>query len=1310
MAGGPDKKLFSTRRQLELMQQLQEFADARAQAEQRIAAESAAELTASEEDRDHAQSHATQEFNTTRRDLENEYAAAKLTAATEFRDRSAAERAAFEADSDRLAKQKDQVLLQVDRRSKEAEWQAMAVFDSEKDLPRQTLQDTQKRLSARRVQIDGLQRDAQALMAMRGLSEDTTASESPEVADQSAPPSNEAEPDVIEPILQESINKTHSLVLQLQAQRLPTALLEQGRLASWYIGFALLLIVPAGFALGWSPWLTPTVVLVGGAALTGSLYAALGSRARQQSKQLYVQVAESIAHSRSLEHAAGESARELSETQYRAVVEKRDHEVAEARRIRDAERAEAQERHDAGVLQLQKGFESKLEILAEEHDRAIALADEKFPPLLSELADRRSRRLEDIVNAFHERRKAAEAKRDSEWKQMAEAWTKGFGGVVTEFESQNAARAAWFPPPDRLDITEHRPPETALPALCFGRYLLPLTAVKNGVPADERLKPKISALEVPAWLSLAEHPRMVLTGGREHRPAASRMLRLLMQQLLIGTQPGKLRFTVIDAAAMGQGLASFMHLADEDEQLIGGQVWTDPREIDERLAEVVSHTQKVLQKYLRNEFENLDEYNRSAGEVAEPYHVVVVSGFPVGLTDGAIRKLERIAQSGPQCGVSLLIDVDTEAKLPTDFQLEKLTEAAVHLDCATEPPTWRYPLYERLPLEPAPLLEGAALTEFLEQAGRRSREASRVEVPFSEVAPREESYWQSDASRELVVPIGRAGARNALSLRLGRGTSQHVLIAGKTGSGKSTLLHALVTNTALHYSPREVELYLVDFKKGVEFKAYAAANLPHARVIAIESEREFGVSVLERLDKELHRRGELFRLRGVQDLAEFRRAAPEEPMPRVLLVVDEFQELFVADDKLAQDSALLLDRLVRQGRAFGVHVLLGSQTLGGAYTLARTTIGQMAVRIALECSESDAHLILSDENPAARYLSRPGEAIYNDENGLPAGNELFQVVWLPDSERREFLSKAAGLQEKLGEAVPPQIVFEGNAPTDPSAEGPLRQVLEHAGESESPEPVCWLGSSVRIGPPTQIALRRQGGNNLIIVSGEEKLALGLLSTALIASVAQQLDQPPHVTIFDGTRRESQDEGFWAQLTEALHTDCKVVGVREAGAAVAALAEEVSRRGEQPDEAHPAWYVVVHDLGQFRDLRKADDDFGFSTSGETKPDKLFRDILKEGPAVGVHVQLWCDSFNAMNRSIDRLTLREIDYRVAFQMSTSDSTGYIDSPMAAKLGENRAVLYRDDLGTHEKFRPYTRPAQEWLEWVASRLKGGRSGAKR
>src|SRR4029077_8273633 len=134
-----------------------------------------------------------------------------------------------------------------------------------------------------------------------------------------------------------------------------------------------------------------------------------------------------------------------------------------------------------------------------------------------------------------------------------------------------------------------------------------------------------------------------------------------------------------------------------------------------------------------------------------------------------------------------------------------------------------------------------------------------------------------------------------------RGTAQHALVAGKTGSGKSTLLHALITNLALNYSPEEAELYLVDFKKGVEFQGYAAHRLPHARVVAIESEREFGLSVLQRLDGVLKDRGDKFRAVGANDLAGYREAIAMKGtstiLPRIVLIVDEFQEFFVEDDK-----------------------------------------------------------------------------------------------------------------------------------------------------------------------------------------------------------------------------------------------------------------------------------------------------------------------------------------------------------------------------------------------------------------------------
>ena len=116
-------------------------------------------------------------------------------------------------------------------------------------------------------------------------------------------------------------------------------------------------------------------------------------------------------------------------------------------------------------------------------------------------------------------------------------------------------------------------------------------------------------------------------------------------------------------------------------------------------------------------------------------------------------------------------------------------------------------------------------------------------------------------------------------------------------------------------------------------------------------------------------------------------------------------------DRIAQEANVLLDRVVRQGRAFGIHVVLGSQTLGGAYTLARATMGQMVIRIALQCNEADAQLIMDDNNPAPRFLTRPGEGIYNDMAGAVEGNSPFQTVWLAEDDR----------DARLGEIIRRQV-------------------------------------------------------------------------------------------------------------------------------------------------------------------------------------------------------------------------------------------------------------------------------------------------
>jgi DNA segregation ATPase FtsK/SpoIIIE-like protein len=97
-------------------------------------------------------------------------------------------------------------------------------------------------------------------------------------------------------------------------------------------------------------------------------------------------------------------------------------------------------------------------------------------------------------------------------------------------------------------------------------------------------------------------------------------------------------------------------------------------------------------------------------------------------------------------------------------------------------------------------------------------------------------------------------------LRLGATDSEHhALLAGKTGSGKSNLLHVLIHTLCEKYPPEELDLYLLDYKESTEFNVYAAPPLPHARLVATESDPEYGVTVLRHLVGELETRARIFK-------------------------------------------------------------------------------------------------------------------------------------------------------------------------------------------------------------------------------------------------------------------------------------------------------------------------------------------------------------------------------------------------------------------------------------------------------------------
>ena len=1199
-------------------------------------------------------------------------------------------------------------------RLQESLWMTETLFDSSKDKPRIAFEQTDSTIKGLEGQSAGLETIGTLLIKRCGAAIPLVVPRVP--TGETTATDTQAAPLVA--ALREQLATATGLADRLDRLFLGRVVVGAG---PWLLTAAAGLAGGLGLPATLHNW-TAAVIgagAAGAAVLAGAGVMGLQVVLRKQASGLAGPLFSSLDVARITAAAARAAATQQRRTQEAAILERRERETRDARTTHDDTTAELRTIHTQRVAearalaqslitQISASRDQQLAEMKSNHDAAHADADGRLAAARGHADESRSAALAQ-----------AQAQRYASWNALAAAWKNGLTKVYADVAEQDRAALSVARPWSDDPAAGWREPEQGPPIIPLGRANVELASLPGGLPDDPRLHVDgPSSLSLPVVLELPDHASLLVQhAGPEGRPAAIAALQNAMLRLLTTIPPAKARFTLLDPVGLGQSFAAFMHLADYEPLLVADRIWTEPKHIEQKLTDLTEHMENVIQKYLRNQFASIEDYNRDAGEIAEPYRFLVLADFPAGFNENCAKRLASILSSGPRCGVYTLIARDTRQPLPqglapADLEIAASVRLVYRLAADGRGALARadaelaaFPLSIDAP--PA----DAAFNQLVHRVGAASKDAGRVRVPFGTIAPGEGEMWTRDSGRDVAVSMGRAGATRLQSITLGRGTAQHALIAGRTGSGKSTLLHAIITNLALWYSPSQVEFYLIDFKKGVEFKTYAASGLPHARVVAVESEREFGLSVLRRLDGELKRRGELFREVGVQDLAGFRTARPGERMPRTLLLVDEFQELFVEDDKLAQEAGLLLDRLVRQGRAFGMHIVLGSQTLGGAYSLARSTIGQMAVRIALQCSEADSYLIMSDDNSAARLLTRPGEAIYNDQSGAVAGNSPFQVAWLPDEQRDEYLARVVAESQRTGNTPPePMIVFEGNAPANLATNQLLAAAIERRVLPAAPS--AWLGEPIAIKDPTAAVFRRQSGANLLVVGQREDSALALTIGSILALAAQQprghrTAGPTPVTILDGTPADAPTAGTLDRLSAMLPGLARSVPYRDAADAVATLVAELDRRMQAESAgstttAAPC-FLVIHGLHRYRVLRRPENEFDFSGSGDgaPAPDKLLARLLREGPALGLHVVAWCDNVANLQRTLDRQTQREFDLRVLFQMSQADSAALIDAPIAGLIGQNRALFASEEQGLVEKFRPYAPPDPEWLAQAAAAI---------
>lgn len=533
-----------------------------------------------------------------------------------------------------------------------------------------------------------------------------------------------------------------------------------------------------------------------------------------------------------------------------------------------------------------------------------------------------------------------------------------------------------------------------------------------------------------------------------------RLLLQVMFRLLFTLPPGFCRFHVYDPCHFGNSVDCFDVLRDVEQVFPDKNFLYDEKAfkalLDKLSADFAVMRQEIFPAQKCRTWSEFNQKMRLAKLPRKqlPYKVLVCFDLPELCNQEHLTALKRLADEGARFGFLLLFSYRPEALLERKTHFDGSVEAyqndrafaALRAIYKNSTPLEKafvslndlsglnfLRVTEELSQPLAPHIMEKFLNEWREMLSKKNAQP----IDFDELIGLGKIF-DSAALDGIHIPLGMQ-VKNSEILKLPVcDFPPHTLIAGATGSGKSNLLHVLICNACARYSPDELNLYLLDFKDGVEFATYAKPPLPHAKLIATQADAFYAQTVLEHLDAEITRRNELFKKSACKDYCDFRRKNPSAKLPRVILIIDEFQRLFEADAKRVME---LLKILTKQGRSAGVHLIFATQTFKGigennfAGSFSQLK-GQFGARLALRCAVDDSKDILGQNNEAAADL-KLGFAILNTGGGVN-GNQKFAV---PEAKADAVKAAIQTLvKNAAGQAVRTKIFDGQTLPSFPPAD------------------------------------------------------------------------------------------------------------------------------------------------------------------------------------------------------------------------------------------------------------------------------------
>lgn len=825
---------------------------------------------------------------------------------------------------------------------------------------------------------------------------------------------------------------------------------------------------------------------------------------------------------------------------------------------------------------------------------------------------------------------------------------------------------------------------------------------------------------IPYAQRLADGISLLMRYAPNDREYVQNMIQTLLLKMFMSFPAGKLEATMIDPLELGASFSDIPKLAEgpNSARIIDTKIWSKEKDIETAIATLRQRLENMTQAY------GGDQESRLKKEVIR---VLAVTDFPVGFNDTALKDLHAIVRNAASLGVCVLICANdaelNKLKERNGTLVNEITQSVVETKSNGDKLMLVADKSGRMFLKLDSMADAMERKDTILSMISGVIEHMQLKIEHFDSMYKDDIYdsnnWFTGNHDEIAIPIGIKGANTIVKMILGRGggsTEHHVLIAGQTGAGKSTLLHTLIMSTMISYSPDEVQMYLLDFKEGVEFSSYTRYRLPSLRVVAINSEREFGLTVLKELCAELEIRTKHFTRYGVSDINGYVKLADVPKVPKLLLIFDEVQELFRSGadgDSISKGCLSCLNKLVMQGRAMGIHIILACQDFHNCTGL-ETYFSQMAVRIAVKGSEEGAASILASGNEGIKTLQNQpaGAAIYNGGGGVESANNFFQVSYIKEEERLELLERLDSYYTDpdvsyLYEDKQTRVLMT-NAEDD--IHNCFNQLILNGSSTISHLASSKDGYGLLLGQGFgkksifMPEIRRKDGDNLLVVTKEEKMALSIFELATMSVLYEELHTEADKTnalvyVIDLFADELSDgECDFDYLEEQFPQQVKVAKIGAAEELLSSLYDTMISRSEGLVPSTERIFLMFFGINRARKLRNGGMYDTDSNDEMSALEKLLK-ILKNGPKNGINSILWGESYRSIELMLGDSFDALFGKRIAYGLD-SDIMDFLVAETDTKSLNGQTAVYMD-VNTDVKnthFRPYDIPAKVWVERYA------------